>query len=77
MWERMGDADSYNGVIEWLNNWGISTDEPERVCQKLLEDILLDIIQKSSVTQNAQETEIGLKLVDDIQEKNKSASPSG
>lgn len=69
MWERMGDADSYDGVIEWLNNWGISTDEPERVCQKLLEDILLDIIQKSSVTQNAQETEIDLKLIDDIQEK--------
>lgn len=42
--ERMGDADSYDKIEEWLNQNGITTEFVPDACAELLESIILDII---------------------------------
>jgi hypothetical protein len=72
IWERMADSDSYDNVVAWLDSYGIASDDPSTACANLLESVILDIINSSPATQSEQESEIDLKLIDDIQEKIKS-----
>lgn len=69
IWERMDDTDSYDNVVAWLDSHSVASDEPSTACADLLESIILDIINCAPTTQVAQEAEIDLKLIDDIQKK--------
>ena len=46
----MDDSDSYDSVVDWLGNH-ITDDDPSTACAKLLENILLDIINGFSTSQ--------------------------
>ncbi len=72
IWERMDESDSYDNVEAWLNSIKSTSDDPSIVCADLFESIILDIINSTPTTQVAQDAEIDLKLIDDIQEKIKS-----
>lgn len=72
IWERMGESDSYDNVVVWLDSLSIVSDDPSTTCADILESIVLDIINSTPTTQAAQEAEIDLKLIDDIQKKIKS-----
>ncbi len=72
IWDRMDESDSYDNVVAWLDAHSITSDDPSTACADLLESIILDIINCAPTTQTAQESEIDLKLIDDIQEKIKS-----
>lgn len=72
IWDRMDDSDSYDNVVDWLAKHDIADDDPSTACAKLLENILLDIINGSSMPQIAKESEIDLELIDEIQQKIKS-----
>lgn len=72
IWDRMDESDSYDNVVAWLDAHSITSDDPSTACADLLENIILDIINCAPTTQAAQESEIDLKLIDDIQEKIKS-----
>ena len=63
---------SYDNVVDWLAKHDIADDDPSTACAKLLENILLDIINGSSMPQIAKESEIDLELIDEIQQKIKS-----
>ena len=65
----MDDSDSYDNVVDWLGKHDIADDDPSTACAKLLENILLDIINGSSMPQIAKESEIDLELIDEIQQK--------
>lgn len=70
--DRMDDSESYDNVMAWLKAHNIIDDDPAMTCTYLLENIILDIINSTSVSKTAQESVIDLKLIDDIQEKIKS-----
>lgn len=70
--ERMDDSESYDNVMTWLKAHNIIDDDPAMACTYLLESIILDIINRTPVSNVAQETAIDLKLIDDIQKKIKS-----
>lgn len=72
IWERMDDSDSYDNVVAWLDAHNIASDNPSTACAELLESIILDIINSTPVSKAKQETNIDLKLIDDIQDKIKS-----
>lgn len=72
IWERMDESDSYDNVVAWLDAHGIASDDPSTVCAELLENIVLDIINSTPASNATQESEIDLKLIDDIQKKIKS-----
>nr|DAT75080.1 MAG TPA: hypothetical protein [Caudoviricetes sp.] len=72
IWERMDESDSYDNVAAWLNSIGIDSDDPSAACADILESIILDIINSTPATKATQESEIDLKLIDDIQKKIKS-----
>ena len=72
IWDRMGDTDSYDSVVDWLSNCGITDTDPSIACASLLERIFLDIINASSVSQVIPKPEIDLELIDEIQQKIKS-----
>lgn len=69
MFERIYDSASYDNVMLWLDKHGISGGEPNDLCQKLLEDILLDIINGNTVPQNSQKTDNDIELIDEILKK--------
>lgn len=70
--ERTDESESFDNVGVWLKNHGIESDHPPDACATLLENIILDIISGTPVSQATQELSIDLKLIDDIQEKIKS-----
>lgn len=72
IWERMDESDSYDNVVAWLDSHSIACDDPSTACADILESIVLDIINSTPATQAAQEAEIDLKLIDDIEKKIKS-----
>lgn len=72
IWERMDESDSYDNVVAWLDSQSITNVDPSAACADLLESIILDIINCAPTSQAAQESEIDLKLIDDIQKKIKS-----
>lgn len=72
IWERMDESDSYDNVVSWLDSISITSDDPSTACADILESIVLDIINSTPATQSAQEAEIDLRLIDDIQQKIKS-----
>lgn len=72
IWNRMDDSDSYDSVVAWLSEHGITDDDPSVGCAKLLENILLDTINGYSTSQVAKESEIDLGLIEEIQQKIKS-----
>lgn len=72
IWERMDDSESYDNVVAWLKGHNIVSDDPAVACADLLESIILGLINSTPATQAALESEIDLKLIDDIQEKIKS-----
>lgn len=65
----MDDSDSYDSVVAWLSEHGITDDDPSVGCAKLLENILLDTINGYSTSQVAKESEIDLGLIEEIQQK--------
>lgn len=72
IWDRMDESDSYDNVVAWLDSCDITSDDPSTACGDLLESIVLNIVNASPVSLETHETEIDLKLIDDIQEKIKS-----
>lgn len=72
VWERMDESDSYDNVVALLDSLSIASDDPSTACADIFESIVLDIINSTPTTQAAQEAEIDLKLIDDIQKKIKS-----
>ena len=68
----MDESDSYDNVVAWLDSLSIASDDPSTTCADILESIVLDIINSTPTTQAAQEAEIDLRLIDDIQKKIKS-----
>lgn len=72
IWERMDDSESYDNVVAWLDSIGHTNDNPEIVCADLLEGIMLDISKGTATSQIKHETEIDLKLIENIQKKIKS-----
>lgn len=74
IWERMDESDSYDNVVTWLDNHSIASDDPPTTCADILESIVLNIINSTPTTQAAQEAEINLRLIDEIQQKIKSLS---
>lgn len=72
VWERMDESDSYDNVVALLDSLSIASDDPSTACADIFESIVLDIINSTPTTQTAQEAEIDLKLIDDIQKKIKS-----
>lgn len=72
IWERMDETDSYDNVAALLNKQSITSDDPSTACADLFESIILDIINCSPVARATQESEIDLKLIDDIEKKIKS-----
>ena len=72
IWNRMDDSDSYDNVASWLESHSIVSDDPAVACADLFESIILDLINCTPATQVALESEVDLKLIDDIQEKIKS-----
>lgn len=72
IWDRMDDSDSYDKVVAWLDSHNVVSDDPSVACADLFESILLDIINGSPTSQTAQDSDIDLKLIDDIQQKIKS-----
>lgn len=72
IWERMDESDSYDNVVAWLDSRNITSDDPSTACADIFESIVLDIINATPITQAAQEAEIDLRLIDDIQKKIKS-----
>ena len=72
IWERMDESDSYDNVVAWLDSLSIASNDPSTTCADILESIVLDIINSTPTTQAAQEAEIDLRLIDDIQKKIKS-----
>lgn len=67
--DQMDKSESYDNVLAWLNDNGISNDDPSAGCFELLENILLNIINSASTSQIANKTNVDFKLIDDIQEK--------
>ena len=72
IWVRMDESESYDNVVKWLDSLSIASDDPSTACADIFESIVLDIINSTPTTQVAQEAEIDLKLIDDIQKKIKS-----
>lgn len=72
IWERMDDSESYDNVVAWLNGHNITSDDPATSCADLLESIILELINCTPAAQAALESEVDLKLIDDIQQKIKS-----
>lgn len=72
IWERMDESDSYDNVVALLDSHSIACDDPSTACADILENIILDIINSTPAAQAAQEAEIDLKLIDDIEKKIKS-----
>lgn len=68
----MDDSESYDNVVDWLSGHGITDEDPAVACAKLLEQILLDTINGSSISQTEKESEIDMALIDEIQQKIKS-----
>ena len=60
--------------MTWLDNHSIASDDPSTTCADILESIVLNIINSTPTTQAAQEAEINLRLIDEIQQKIKSLS---
>lgn len=69
IWKRMDESDSYDNVEAWLNNLNLVFNDPSVACADLLESILLQISGETAESQAIQETEMDLKLIEDIQEK--------
>ncbi|MEI3147375.1 MAG: hypothetical protein V8T10_05260 [Merdibacter sp.] len=69
--------DSDDNVVDWLAKHDTADDDPSTACAKLLENILLDIINGSSMPQIAKESEIDLALIDENTAKNKVATQTG
>ncbi len=69
IWERMDESDSYDNVVTWLTDREITCGDPATACTDLLERILLDIISGSAVQQEVRESEMDLKLIEEIQER--------
>lgn len=72
IWDRMGDSDSYDSVVDWLKSHSITDTDPSIACASLLENILLDIINGAAVSQATPKPEINLELIDEIEQKIKS-----
>lgn len=72
IWDRIGDTDSYDSVVDWLSNCGITDTDPAIACASLLERIFLDIINASSVSQTVPKPDIDLELINEIEQKIKS-----
>lgn len=72
LWECMDESDSYDNIVAWLDEHSIASDDPSTACAELLERIILDIINGSPTSQAKQDSQLDLKLIDDIQEKIKS-----
>lgn len=70
--ERMDDSESYDNVLAWLNTHNINHDEPNEGYVVLFERVLIDIINSAPVSEETQESEIDLKLIEEIEEKIKS-----
>lgn len=68
----MDESDSYESVSAWLDKHGIVNMDPSDACSDLLEQILLDIIGVSTMTQATYESELDLTLIAEIEEKIKS-----
>ncbi len=72
LWDRIDDSDSYESVDAWLKKFIITNNDLATACADLLTSIILDIINSTPTTKAAQEAEIDLRLINDIQEKIKS-----
>ena len=72
IWDRMSDSDSYDNVVSWLDSLELDSSDPSVACADLLESIMIDISKGSVTSQSKQETELDMKLIEDIQEKIKS-----
>ena len=72
IWERMDESDSYDSVVDWLSNCGITDADPAIACASLLVRIFLDIINASSVSQTVPKPDIDLELINEIEQKIKS-----
>lgn len=69
VWNRMDESDSYDKVEAWLKKLNLDFSDPSVACADLLENILLQISGETAESQAIQETEMDLKLIEDIQEK--------
>ena len=69
IWKRMDESDSYDNVETWLKTLNLVFDDPSVACADLLESIMLQISKENAKSQAIQETEIDLKLIEDIQDK--------
>lgn len=69
IWERMDDSDSYDNVVSWLNSIGYTSANPDEICANILEAIMLNISKGAAASNIKNETEIDLKLIEDIQKK--------
>lgn len=49
MWNRLDESDSYDNVVTWPEQLGITSNDPTETCAKLLENILLDIIKPADI----------------------------
>ena len=67
LWECMDESDSYDNIVAWLDEHSIASDDPSTACAELLERIILDIINGSPTSQAKQDSQLDLKLIDDIQ----------
>ena len=72
IWDRMDDTDSYDSVVDWLSNCGITDTDPSIACASLLERIFLDIVNASSASQTVPKPDIDLGLINEIEQKIKS-----
>jgi hypothetical protein len=67
---KMDENDSYDAVCDWLKAHGLPYDDPIRECTYLLEQIILDIVNKESLPDNtAGVSEIDLDLIAEIEKK--------
>lgn len=69
IWDRMDDSDSYDNVVKWLQKHGVISEEPDQACFELLEQIFLDIINHTSVSDKKPKTDNALQLINDIEQK--------
>lgn len=71
----MDESDSYDNVVALLDSLGIASDDPSTACADILESIVLSIINSALTTQAVQETEVDLRLIDDIRKNKVATSP--
>lgn len=69
IYDRIDDSESYDDVEAWLQFNGITSDMPHYGCAELLTHIILDIINNSPNIEPAQNLEIDIKLIEEIQKK--------